>query len=455
MATVTRENIGLLHDKITVTVSKDDYYPSFDKALKQYSKTANIPGFRKGMVPAGMIKKMHGSAIFSDEVIKSIEKEMGSYMEREQLEIFAQPLPGDNDMAKLDMNQPGDYHFSFEVGLKPAFTITDLGKGNFTRYVVTVTDEMINEELNRVQNRAGKMTEPEAVDNDDNVLNLTFTEADAQGNVLEGGITKDNSLLVKYFAEGTRPQLMGKQKDDTFHIQLQTAFDQTERDWVLQDLGLDKSDPAAAQKYFNLLITKVGFVEKAELNEELFNQVYPGKAIATEEEFRNAIRDEIAAHWAAQARNQTHDQIYHALIDQTPIELPESFLKQWMQKGGEKPKTAEEADKEYPAFSNSLRWTLISDQIAREQQFNVTPDELRAFARNQVLGYMGMQLNDQAAPWIDDYAERMMKDKKYVEDTYHRILTDKLFAWAETQIQPTDKSISAADFKHMVENHHH
>ena len=198
MATVTRENIGLLNDKITVKVVGDDYLPSFEKALKSYSKTANIPGFRKGMVPTGMIKKMHGQAVFTDEVLKTVEKELTNYVNTEKLEIFAQPIPlEENDARSLDVNNPAEYAFAFEVGLKPEFSIANLGTEKITRYKVTVTDEMVNEEVNRLQLRHGKMTDPEEVTGDDNVVNVIFIETDEAGNEVEGGIRKDNSLLVK------------------------------------------------------------------------------------------------------------------------------------------------------------------------------------------------------------------------------------------------------------------
>src|SRR5829696_4898274 len=159
MATVTRESIGLLNDKITVKVSKDDYLSSFEKSLKNYSKTANIPGFRKGMVPTGMIKKMHGQAVFTDEVLKTVEKELTSYMENEKLEIFAQPLPlSESDPRQINMNNPSEYAFAFEVGLKPDFEITDLSKLQVKQYKVTVSEEMINQEVDRLQMRHGKMT---------------------------------------------------------------------------------------------------------------------------------------------------------------------------------------------------------------------------------------------------------------------------------------------------------
>src|SRR3977135_781815 len=172
MATVTRENVGLLTDKITVNIAKGDYIPSFEKALKNYGKQANIPGFRKGMVPAGLIRKMYGSSVFADEVLRTVEKELTSYMSNEKLEIFAQPLPlPENDARQIDMGKPDDYSFAFEVGLKPTFNLTDLGQARLTRYKVEVTEAMIDEEVERLQTRNGKMTEPEVVAGDENVQN--------------------------------------------------------------------------------------------------------------------------------------------------------------------------------------------------------------------------------------------------------------------------------------------
>src|SRR5271170_5900212 len=128
MATVTRENIGLLTDKITVNVAKGDYLPSFEKALKNYGKKANIPGFRKGMVPSGLIKKMYGPSVFTDEVLRSVDRELIKYLETDKLDIFAQPLPIDSDIRQLDLNNPADYIFHFEVGMKPEFKLPDLSK---------------------------------------------------------------------------------------------------------------------------------------------------------------------------------------------------------------------------------------------------------------------------------------------------------------------------------------
>ena len=456
MATVTRENIGLLTDKIIVNVAKGDYLPSFEKALKNYGKQANIPGFRKGMVPAGLIKKMYGNSVFTDEVLRTVEKELTTYMTNEKLEIFAQPLPlPENDARQIDMSKPDDYSFAFEVGLKPAFNLADLGTAKLTRYKVEVTPAMIDEEVDRQRTRNGKMTEPGTVTDDENVLNLQFTETDAAGLPVEGGVSKDNSLLVKYFNEATRPKWMGLKKDDSLVLQLSSAFDEKEKEWVLNDLGLSKEDPAAADKYFKATLTKVGLIEKADLNEEFFKAAAPNKDIKTEEEFRNYIRDEIQAYWDGQAGNQLQHSLYHVLLDHTHIEFPEAFLKRWMQTGGEHPKSQAEVEHEFPSFVSQLKWTLIVDKVAQENNIEVSPDDIREFAKQQLFGYMGMPAGGEEQPWIADYVQRMMQDRKFVEETVHRIRTDKVFAWAGTQIHPTEKVISREEFQHMQEEHQH
>ncbi|MEJ7683942.1 MAG: trigger factor [Segetibacter sp.] len=370
MATVSRENIGLLNDKLTVSLSKDDYLPAFELSIKKYAKSANIPGFRKGMVPSGMIKKMHGSSVFTDEVLKTVEKELNKYIQEQKPDIIGQPLPLDIDARQLDMNNPSDYAFAFEIGLKPSIDI-DLKNITVTRHKVDVTEAMIDEEVERLRIRHGKMTDPEEVTAEDNVLNVTFTECDAEGNEIEGGINKGNSLLVKYFAPGFRNQLMGKRKDDTIVLQLNEAFDEKEREWIAGDLGISKEDIATLEKYFKMTITKVGLVEKPEINEEFLTQAFPGRGITGEEDFRKAVKEGLEQQFDAQSRNQLHDQIYHQLVDNIQMNFPEDFLKRWMQKGQEQLKTAEEAEREYPSFANSLKWTLITNQLINQLQINV------------------------------------------------------------------------------------
>jgi trigger factor len=232
------------------------------------------------------------------------------------------------------------------------------------------------------------------------------------------------------------------------------AFEAKEKEAILADLGLTDAD---AEKYFSLQITKVGLVEKAEMNAEFFASVYPNAAIATAEEFTAEVKKEMETYYDAQSRNQIHDQIYHHFVDHTPMELPEGFLKRWLQTGGEKPKTEAEAEADYPSFAGQLKWTIVSSKLAADNKIEVMPDDIRDFAKQQLFSYMGGQLGalGDNQQWVEDYANRMMQDRKFVEDSYHRISTEKLFGIIEAQVTAKEESISAEDFAKKLHNHNH
>jgi trigger factor len=297
------------------------------------------------------------------------------------------------------------------------------------------------------------MTEPENVDNENNVLNVTFTETDAEGNEVEGGIKKDNSVLVKYFTEAFRPNVMGKKKGDTIQVSLEEAFENKEREWLLQDLGID----SATGKHFKLEITKVGLVEPRDINEEFFTQLFPNEEVKTEEDFRNKIRAELEKQWEAESSNQLQHTLYHVLLDQTHIDFPNEFLKRWLKTQGKdnEAKTDEEVEKEFPNFLNQLKWSLITDKLIKDHSIEVSQDDVRQFAKQQLLGYMGMGNLDEEQQWVVDYIDRMMKDKKYVEDAYNKLQTQKVFEFVETQVNPVDVPVTKEEFIHMNEAHQH
>ncbi len=342
--------------------------------------------------------------------------------------------------------------------MKPNFTGAYLATASVPFNKIIVTDEMVEEEITRLPLRHVNMTELESVPGDDNVLNVQFIETDATGKEIEGGASKENSLLVKYFSEAFRPSLMDKKNNDVVNLQLNQAFEPKEREWVLGDLGFAKDDTAAGEKYFNMVITKVGLVEKSLLEEPFFKTVFPGKEIADEATFRDAIREDIQSQFDAQSKNQLSDTIYHFLLDKTTISFPDTFLKRWIQSGGEQAKTEEEAEKEYPSFSNSLKWTLIVDQLVKDHNIEVKPEDLREFAKAQLFSYMGnMNMGEMniEQPWVNDYVERMMKDRKFVEDSFHRIQTEKIFGLAESLVKKDEKPVSLEAFQKMQAEHHH
>mgnify|MGYP001335329896 FL=1 len=353
------------------------------------------------------------------------------------------------------MNNPTDIDFDFEIGLKPVFDIPDFSKAKLTFHKVEVTDDMVNEEISRMQIKAGKMTEPEVIDNEENVINVLFTESDKDGNPVEGGIVKENSVLLKYFTPAMQKQLMGKKAGDHFVFQLSKSFEGDKLDMMLQDLGFEKGDTEAAGKYFKLEVVKIGLVEKRAMDESFFNEVYPGKNITTESGLRDALKEEIEKYWDAQSNNQLHDQLYHYLVDETKMEFPETFLKRWLQTGGEQQKTAEQAETEFPAFSNQLKWTLISDRLVTDNKLDVSNDELRNHLKEEVMRYFGQMNMGEDTGWLESYIDRMMKDEKHVDTTYRRLITEKLFNWAASQVKPKEKKVTAEELAAMQHNHQH
>ena len=452
---IIQENIDELNAVLKVKVEANDYLPKVETALKDYQKKASIPGFRPGKVPTGMIKKMYGSSIFTEEVLKSVEKELYTWLNTEKPEIFGQPLPLNSDLSKMDINNPADYEFGFEIGLKPDYTLADISKAKVTLHKVKATDAMVDEEINRMQIKGGNMTEPETVENEENVLNILFTEADKEGNVTEGGVSKENSVILKYFTADVQKKFKGKKSGDMVTVELSKAFDEDKLAMILQDLGFDKDDKEAAKKYFNLQIVKIGLVEKRELTEGFFKEIYPAKEIKTEAELRDAIKEEIENYWLAQSRNQLQDQLYHYLIDETKMDFPAEFLKRWLQTSGEKEKTAEQAEAEFPGFSNQLKWTLISDKLIKENKLEVGNDELREYMKVEIMRYFGTMNLGEDTSWIESYIDRMMKDEKQVDSSYRRLITEKLFNWIEGQVKAKEKEVTAEELTAMQHHHEH
>ncbi len=452
MATITRENIDVLNDKIVIKVEKEDYLPSFEKAVKDYSKRANIPGFRKGMVPAGMIKKMMGSAFFAEEINKTVEKNLVDYMEAEKLDIFAQPLPlPENDHAAIDMNQPAEYAFAFEVGLKPEFTVASLTDAQLNRYKVLVTDQMVDEQIDQLQIRNGTKAPQEAVTAADNELDLQFIESDAEGNEVDNGIRENRIVVLKDFTPEWQEQLMGKKTDEHFIISLSEAFEESKRKQLISDFNLEET---ATGQYFKVVITRIESMEKMTLDTQFFEQVFPGKDILTEEAFREAIKQDIQAQWDKQSNDQLNDQIYHYLLNHSVINFPEHFLKRWMLVSGEKEKTPDEVEKAFPSFANQLKWSLIVEKLVAENNIEVLPDDIRNHAKSQLMGYMGNNM-DFDQPWVENYLDKMMADKKFVEMSYDRIRAEKVFSWAGTSVNAAEAEISENDFIKKLEDHKH
>jgi len=459
MATVTRENIGTLHDKITVKLSKEDYWPSFEKSLKQFAKQANVPGFRKGMVPAGMIRKMYGQSIFGDEVIRTAGRELEDYLKKENLKIFAQPMiTANEEKINLDMNQPAEVDFSFEIGLKPDFEIPALnGATTLNRYKIIISDSMLEDEINRLRRRMGKQEDQEALSGTDDILYITYEACDEAGNVAEETEKKENVELLRKMPEKLQQQLQGIKVGESLVFKPADIAEGEELHEFLKDAL--KENPEAAGQPYKLTLAKIKTLIPEEMNAEFFAKVFPQDFISTEEEFRNRLRSELSEQFDRISRDRLQNEIYEMLVHNTPIQLPADFLKRWLKEGQEKKKTDAEVEKEFPSLEHQLRWTLISDKLISENDIQVSFDEVKEDIKGRVLSYFGME-DDEEAPWMESYMTKVVKDEKMVDETYRRMRFARLFDWLETQFRIEEKEIGEEEFfkltsPHQAHHHHH
>lgn len=456
MASVTREAIANLHDKLVVKINKEDYMPAFEKSLKQYSKQANIPGFRKGNVPTGIVKKMYGQSVFTDAVLQQANEQLQQYMTTEKPSIFAQPLPLENSGMNFDMNNPEDFEFNFEIGLKPEFEVSPINdkKGMLNRYEIQVNDKMLDEEVENIRKRAGKVENPDTLENDSDIVYAKYEASDAEGNVTAGKEATEDVVTLEKMPKKMQEQLKGAKAEDTFVFQPSQVAEGDELKELLKDaLKQDPESKEAADAYYKLTLTKVGRLTPRDLNEEFFEEVFPGQEVKDEAGFREKIKGEMGKEINRIGSDRLQNDIFETLVHETKIDLPIDFLKAWLKKGQEQEKSDEEVAKEWPSFEHQLRWTLISDKLVQDYGINVDMEDIKEEMRQRVMAYFGNTATD--APWLEEYVEKMIKDEKTLNETYRRLLMDKLFATIADKMEVKEQEISLEDFQNLPNAHAH
>lgn len=453
MATVTREPIGDLHDKLVVKLSKEDYFPSFEKALKQYGKTANIPGFRKGMVPSGMIRKMYGQSVFADEVLRSANKELSSYLEENKPQIFAQPLAMEGQDLNLDMNKPEEVNIAFEIGLKPEFDVTVLKeKGKLTRYNIEVSDELLKKETENLQRRTGNLENPEAPEEATDMVYSTYAACDEQGNVAEEAVAHEDVVTLENLPKTLAEAVKGQKAGFTYVLKPVEVCEEGNLEGFMKNAL--KADISEKDHFFKFTLTKTGRLIPSEMNDEFFKKVFQNEEIKDADQFSNRLKEELGKESARVGKERLENELFETLIHETKMELPVAFLKNWMKRGGENPKTQEEVESEFPAFNHRLRWTLISDKLIKDFKIEVSQDEVMNDLKGKVMTYFGMN-GEEDMPWLADYLEKMSRDEKTMEETYGRLVFDKLFDKVADEMEVKAEEVDEETFAKLPSAHHH
>jgi len=315
---------------------------------------------------------------------------------------------------------------------------------------------MLEDELDRIVRRYGKVESQETVTGKDDILYATYEVSDAEGNVAAESQKVEDTVLVDKLPAKLKEMVMGKQAGATVVFRPADVCTEEELAAFLKDPL--KQGQEAAEWNYKLTITKVGLLIPRELDAELFAQVFPNDEVKDEADFKERIRKELSKEFDRLSRERLDNEIFELLVHNTKIELPVAFLRRWLKEGGEKRKTDAEVDNEFGSFEHQLRWTLISDKLIQDYDVAVSREDVNADIKNRVLAYFGMQ-NDEDAPWLDSYMAKVAKDEKTIDETYRRLLYEKLFQVLETKFNVTDKEISEEEFfklqsAHTAHHHH-
>ncbi len=451
--TISQEKVDNLRSKIQINLKKEDYEPRVKTELKKLTKQVQIKGFRPGMVPVDVVKKMYGNSVLAEELNKVLNDEVYKYIADNKIDIIASPIPSHGQKLEVDINNMKDIDFTYELGHAPAIDLTYLDQSpSFTRYKIQVEDKMVDEEIERIRKRFSTYTYPETVEEND-ILTFSVEELDADGNLLPGGVSTVSSIMVDQLKDDAKQKVMSLKKQDSF---TGNVFEMLDRDRegiaknVLNMNDLSKLDQVGTN--FRLTLNNITRAVAAELNGEFFQKVYGENGPKTEEEMRNFIKADLEAYFDGQSDSYLVNDLYKGIMEKADFPLPDDFLKRWIDLTNEKPISAEQIENDYPQFAKSLRWSLIQRKVVQEQNLQVTEEEIRDRVRANVIQQLyGYGLKNIGEEWVEQFVQKQLADRKVLSQTQEQLTEDKVLAYIKAKVKLNDTPISFDAFKTMVE----
>jgi trigger factor len=447
--TITQEKISDLKSLVRISLKKEDYEPKVTDALKKLAKKADIKGFRKGMVPTGVV-----NSVLAEEINKDLNDQMWKYLQDNKIDILGQPIPAaDQAMLDIDINSMADVDFAYEIGLAPEIDLSYIEKAPaFTKYKITIEDKMVDEEIDRIRKRFAAYEYPDNVEAND-ILSLTIEEMNDDGSLKEGGVSTVSSVMMDLIKKEYQKDFLALTKGGSIE---QNVWDIIDRDKegiaknILNLTDLTKIDEVGNN--FKLTLNNITRSKPAEVNEEFFKKVYGETGPRTEEEMRTNIKTELDAYFDGQTDGYLINDLYKAVIENVQFPLPDDFMKRWIKVANEKDVTDEEIDRDYPKFSKQLRWDLITRKLIRENNIENTPEEVKERVRqNTIQQLYGYGLRDLAGDWVEQFISKQMNDKEALKQTGEQLLTDKVMYHIKSKVQTKDTPIGFDEFKALNE----
>ena len=436
---ITREDKNSLNAVVKINLEKDDYSNKVEKILKDYRKTANIPGFRKGKVPYGMIKKQYGQAVLVDEVNKILQDKLNSYITEENLEILGNPLPLPQD----DLNWEADeFTFEFELGLAPEFDVTLEGEGPVTYYEVTADDEMVNNQLKTIQRQYGKIVTQEEVKDGYTIVGTFHNEEKDIENEATFG-------LDDVEGETNKKALKGAKVGDQVTLDSENLF---ESDVTLsRHLGLEKEQVEDLKVELSFTIKEINEQVLAELNQELFDKAFGEGEVHSEEEAKAKIAEQSKETFQQQGDQQFFNDVTEYLIDKASMELPAEFLKKWLQTQGEDGMTAEEAKEEYDKSEKGIQYQLIEAKIAKDNDIKVEIEDIKSVAKDKIKTQM-MQFGQMDLPeeQMEGIIKNLLSNEEQVKQFSEEVMVQKLLQLYKDKMDINTKAVTYKEFVDTV-----
>ena len=443
---ITRENLSELELCIKIDIEENDYIENVNKQLKDYQKKATVPGFRKGMAPMGLIQRMYKGAIVGDAVQNTLNTELFKYIDNEKLHILGMPMSNDEKTGEVDFSKQTSFSFYFDIAVAPEFNLA-WDKISIKYNQIKVTAKDVDSELNNVVNRYGKFETPETVGAGD-IMYGKLVELDKKGAVKEGGVDTFVSLnLLNIKDAELMPIFEGKKAEDKVVFNMAKTFPVADIERALH------IDNAAAKKFksdVELTISGISRIIPHEINDELYQKVFPGQKFKDEAAFRKALQKEIE-----KANNEQSDwlfvnQVRQALVDNFDAQLPENFLKRWFASRGDKDVTLESIEADWAEkYLPALRWELIESKLEEispvEPTSNQIVDYVKDILRRNDQKIEG-ETKEQAEDRLEKAARSIAADRKNVQQIVDRIYADNLAKIFKDQLKPEVEKVSAKEF---------
>lgn len=447
---ISREKIDDLNEVITLNIGVDDYNEKVESALKDYKKKARLDGFRPGMVPMGLIKKLYFKPVLADEINKIVSENLMNYIREEKIRILGEPLPHIDNEKEIDFDKDTEFEFSFDIGLYPEFTTTITDKDKIVYYEISLDEKEVEKAIDDVKKRHGQFDSKDVVTGSE-ILKGKIFQSDDAGTPVENGIQAEESTITPDVIKiaKIKKQFVGARAGQKITFDLRKAFPDDAD--IGSMLNISREEAERATGIFTFEISEINEFKDHEINRELFDKVYGEGQISTEEEFRHKIREELKTSYARESDYRFTIDTREYYIKQADINLPLEFLKRWMKENNEK-LTDEQIEKDMNEYEEDFKWQVIKDQIIKENEIKATEEEVQDYSRivtrNQFFGYGLYNIPDD---YIDQYSREQLAKPETARKIYDQLLEEKLFRFIKERVKLNRKEVTADKFRQLFE----